>query len=349
MNDPLDGVDLDRLRPFFAKHVAGAADGPLSATLIAGGRSNLTYSVSDGNSTWVLRRPPLGHVLPTAHDMVREYRVMSALAPTDVPVPRTLALCEDLAVNDAPFYVMELVEGIIYRDSASLASLNADAARGVSEALVDVLAAIHGVDYQAIGLGEFGRPDGFLERQVRRWGEQWERSKTRELPAVDELARRLRNALPESGPPTIVHGDYRLDNTMMALDDPSRIVAVLDWEMSTLGDPLTDLGLFLLYWGQVDAQVIATGAAIQNQAGFLSRDEIVARYASVSGRAVDQLDWYEILASYKLAIIVEGINARYQMGKTLGDGFETMGSRVSGLIDNALEKANQSEIAALRS
>ena len=349
MTDPLDGVDLDRLRPFFVRHVADAIDAPLSATLIAGGRSNLTYSVSDGNSTWVLRRPPLGHVLPTAHDMVREYRVMSALAPTDVPVPRTLALCEDLAVNDAPFYVMELVEGIIYRDSASLESLNADAARGVSEALVDVLASIHGVDYQAIGLGEFGRPDGFLERQVRRWGEQWERSKTRELPAVDELARRLRNALPESGPPTIVHGDYRLDNTMMAIDDPSRIVAVLDWEMSTLGDPLTDLGLFLLYWGQVDAQVIATGAAIKSQAGFLSRDEIVARYASVSGRAVDQLDWYEILASYKLAIIVEGINARYQMGKTLGEGFETMGARVSGLIENALEKANQSEIGALRS
>lgn len=349
MADPPDGVDLERLRPFFAGHVVGATGAPLTATLIAGGRSNLTYSVTDGTSTWVLRRPPLGHVLPTAHDMAREYRVMSALAPTDVPVPRTLAMCDELTVNDAPFYVMELVEGIIYRDSAALASLSPEGARGASEALVDVLAAIHAVDYQSVGLGEFGRPAGFLERQVRRWGEQWERSKTRELPAVDELARRLRNALPESGTATIVHGDYRLDNTMMALDDPSRIVAVLDWEMSTLGDPLTDLGLFLLYWGQADAQVIATGAAIQSQAGFLSRDEIVARYASVSGRPVDQLDWYEILASYKLAIIVEGINARYQMGKTLGDGFESMGAMVSGLIDGALERANRSEIAALRS
>ena len=211
-----------------------------------------------------------------------------------------------------------------------------------------MLAGIHAVDYQAVGLADFGRPDGFLERQVRRWGEQWERSKTRELPAVDELARRLRQALPESGPPTIVHGDYRLDNTMMASDDPGTIVAVLDWEMSTLGDPLTDLGLFLLYWGQADAQIIATGSAISHQDGFLSRDDIVARYASVSGRAVDQLDWYVILASYKLAIIVEGINARYQMGKTLGEGFETMGAMVSGLIDNALEQANRSEIAALR-
>ncbi len=348
MTDSPDGVDLERLRPFFRANVAGALDAELSATLIAGGRSNLTYSVTDGASTWVLRRPPLGHVLPTAHDMAREYRVMTALAPTRVPVPRTLAMCDDLSVNDAPFYVMELVDGIIYRDTAALASLSADDARHASEALVDVLADIHAVDYREAGLSEFGRPDGFLERQVRRWGEQWERSKTRELPAVDELARRLRAALPDSGSPTIVHGDYRLDNTMMALDDPGRIVAVLDWEMSTLGDPLTDLGLFLLYWGQADAQVIATGAAINTQAGFMTRDQVVERYAGVSGRAVDHMDWYEILASYKLAIIVEGINARYQMGKTLGDGFESMGAMVAGLIDNALEKANRSEITALR-
>ncbi len=348
MTDSPDGIDLDRLRPFFVANVPGAKDAALSATLIAGGRSNLTYSVTDGASTWVVRRPPLGHVLPTAHDMAREYRVMSALAPTNVPVPRTLAMCEDLSVNDAPFYVMELVDGIIYRDTAALASLSADDARRASEALVDVLAAIHSVDYRKAGLAEFGRPDGFLERQVRRWGEQWERSKTRELPEVDELARRLRAALPESGPPTIVHGDYRLDNTMMALDDPGRIVAVLDWEMSTLGDPLTDLGLFLLYWGQADAQVIATGAAINTQAGFMTRDQVVARYAAVSGRAVDHMDWYEILASYKLAIIVEGINARYQMGKTVGDGFESMGAMVAGLINSALEKANRSEISALR-
>jgi len=343
-----DGVDLERLRPYFAAHVEGAHDAPLTATLIAGGRSNLTYSVSDGTHTWVLRRPPLGHVLPTAHDMVREYRVMSALAATDVPVPHTLALCEDLAVNDAPFYVMELVEGVIYRDGNALAGLSPDDARRASEVLVDVLADIHAVDYEAVGLGEFGRPDGFLERQVRRWGEQWERSKTRELPEVDELARRLRAALPTSGPPTIVHGDYRLDNTMMANDDPGKIVAVLDWEMSTLGDPLADLGLFLLYWGRADAQVIATGEAIGTQEGFLSRDEIVERYARVSGRPVDEMDWYQCFAAYKLAIIVEGINARYQMGKTLGEGFEAMGAMVSGLINSALDQANGSEIAALR-
>jgi aminoglycoside phosphotransferase (APT) family kinase protein len=346
---PPEGVDLARLTAYFAEHVPGADSGrPLTATLIAGGRSNLTYSLTDGARRWVLRRPPLGHVLPTAHDMAREYTVLRALADTDVPVPATYALCDDVEVNGAPFYVMEQVDGVVYRDGAALAALTPDDARRCSDELVDVLAAIHAVDYQAVGLGEFGRPAGFLERQVRRWGEQWERSKTDDLPAVDELARRLRNALPESGPPTIVHGDYRLDNTMMAADDPGRIVAVLDWEMSTLGDPLADLGLFLLYWGQADAQVIATGAAIDGQAGFASRDEVVERYARVSGRPVDALDWYVAFASYKLAIIVEGINARYRMGKTVGEGFEAMGQMVAGLVDAALAQADRSSIAALR-
>jgi len=343
------GVDLARLTAYFADHVPDA-DGsrPLTASLIAGGRSNLTYSLTDGAHRWVLRRPPLGHVLPTAHDMAREYTVLRALADTDVPVPETYALCTDVEVNGAPFYVMQQVDGVVYRDGAALAALSPDDARRCSEELVDVLAAIHRVDYRAVGLADFGHPDGFLERQVRRWGEQWERSKGADLPAIDELARRLRNALPESGAPTIVHGDYRLDNTMMAPDDAGRIVAVLDWEMSTLGDPLADLGLFLLYWGQADAQVIATGAAIDGQPGFASRDEVVARYADATGRAVDALDWYVVFASYKLAIIVEGIAARYRMGKTVGEGFESMGQMVAGLVDGALDQANRSSITALR-
>jgi aminoglycoside phosphotransferase (APT) family kinase protein len=346
--DSPEGVDLARLRPFFAAHVPGATDQPLTAELIAGGRSNLTYSISDGTNTWVLRRPPLGHVLPTAHDMAREYRVMTALAGTGVPVPRTDALCEDLDVNDAPFYVMEKVEGVIYRDGEALTGLDADQARRLSEELVDVMARIHGVDYARVGLGEFGHPDGYLERQIRRWGQQWERSKTRELPGVDELARRLQAALPESGPPSIVHGDYRLDNTMMSSTDPGTIVAVLDWEMSTLGDPLADLGLFLLYWGNAGAQVIATGAAMDARAGFLTSDEVVERYAQQSGRSVDALDWYVVFASFKLAIIVEGIHARFRMGKTLGEGFDAMGQTVVALIDGALAQADQSSIPALR-
>jgi aminoglycoside phosphotransferase (APT) family kinase protein len=343
-----EGVDLDALRAFFADHVAGADDRPLSAELIAGGRSNLTYVITDGEHEWVLRRPPLGHVLPTAHDMVREYRVITALGDTDVPVPRTYALCEDNGVNGAPFYVMERVHGRILRTGEDLAALTPDEAAACSRELVEVLARIHGVDYEAVGLGDFGHPDGFMERQLRRWSQQWERSKADDLPAIDDLARRLRRALPESGPPTIVHGDYRLDNTMLADDDAGRIAAVLDWEMSTLGDPLADVGLFLLYWGQSEAQIIATGQAIDEQAGFASRDEVVELYAKESGRPVDNLDFYVVFAFYKLAIIVEGIAARYRMGKTLGEGFEHMGQMVKSLVDEALEQANRSSIAALR-
>ena len=343
-----EGVDLESLRGFFADHVAGADGRALSAELIAGGRSNLTYGITDGEHEWVLRRPPLGHVLPTAHDMVREYRVITALGDTDVPVPRTYALCEDNDVNGAPFYVMERVHGRILRDGEDLAALTPDEAAACSRELVEVLARIHGVDYEAVGLGDFGHPDGFMERQLRRWGQQWERSKAEDLPAIDDLAQRLRRALPESGPPTIVHGDYRLDNTMLADDDAGRIAAVLDWEMSTLGDPLADVGLFLLYWGQSEAQIIATGQAIDEQAGFASRDEIAELYAKESGRPVDNLDFYVVFAFYKLAIIVEGIAARYRMGKTLGEGFEHMGQMVKSLVDEALEQANQSSIPALR-
>lgn len=348
MTDAPQGVDLDRLRPWFTAHVEGATGAALDAALISGGRSNLTYTISDGAHEWVLRRPPLGHVLPTAHDMAREFKVLTALAPTDVPVPRTLAFCDDDAVNDAPFYVMEKVDGQILRSPSEFAALDAEQARRCSEALVDVLAQIHEVDYAAVGLDDFGRPDGYLERQVRRWGEQWERSKTRDLPAIDELARRLRASLPESPAPTIVHGDYRLDNTMLAPDDPGRIVAVLDWEMATLGDPLADVGLFLLYWARDESSAPAVGVPIDIGAGFLARDEVIERYAKHSGRDVSQLDFYEVLAAYKLAIILEGIHARFLMGKTLGDGFEHIGAMVEAMVMGALEQASHSSIPGLR-
>jgi aminoglycoside phosphotransferase (APT) family kinase protein len=347
--DELSGVDLASLREYFAAHVPGATGAPLDAELIAGGRSNLTYGISDGTHEWVLRRPPMGHVLPTAHDMQREYRVLHGLAGTGVPVPTVHAFCDDPTVNGAPFYVMERVRGDVLRDGAALAALDPDAARACSEQLVDVLARIHSVDYERVGLADFGRPEGFLERQLRRWSEQWERSKGADLPALDELARRLRAALPESGPPAIVHGDYRLDNVMLASGDPGRIVAVLDWEMSTLGDPLADLGLFLLYWGSPDAQNVATGQPIGTRPGFLSRDEVVDRYARAARRDVDQLDWYLVFAAFKLAVIVEGINARIRLGKTLGEGFTESNALVAGLVESALAEANGSSIAALRS
>lgn len=348
----LDGLDLARLRVFFAEHVPGATGGELSARLISGGKSNLTYAIGDGVSTWVLRRPPLGHVQPTAHDMAREYKVINALGPTPVPVPRAFAFCDDAQVNGAPFYVMELVEGRIARTSEDVATFTTDEARRCSEQLVDVLAAIHTVDWASVGLGDFGRPDGFMARQVRRWNQQWEGSKEAgcpDVPAITELARRLAGSVPESPAPTIVHGDYRLDNTMLANDDPGRVVAVLDWEMSTLGDPLADLGLFLLYWGRDESSATAVaGAAISPDAGFLSRDALVARYAAAAGLDLGALEWYEIFAAYKLAVICAGIHARFLLGMTRGEGFDGMGVVVRQLSETALERAGASTIAGLR-
>jgi len=340
--DTPEGVDLERLQPWFAAHVDGADDAPLSAELIAGGRSNLTYAISDGAHEWVLRRPPLGHVVATAHDMGREYRVIAGLSDTDVPVPRVFAFCDDDDVTGAPFYVMERVDGRILRAPEDMRAITPDDARRCSNELIDVLARLHSVDYEAVGLGDFGRPDGFLARNVARWGKQWQANKTRELASIDELARRLDAALPESGPPSIVHGDYRLDNTMLDNADAGRVVAVLDWEMSTLGDPLTDLALFLVYWGGDAGPAIASGQAISSVPGFLTRDEIVARYAEQSGRSVEHLDFYLVFAMYKLAVILEGINARFLLGKTLGEGFDAMGEMVAELADTALAVADRS-------
>jgi aminoglycoside phosphotransferase (APT) family kinase protein len=345
-----EGLDLAALQTWFAAHVAEAGDAPLSASLIAGGRSNLTYHVTDGTHDWVVRRPPLGHVVATAHDMGREHRVMSALQGSDVPVPVTRGLCTDPDVIGAPFYVMDRVDGRVVRSTTELAAFDPADALTVSHGLIDVLARLHATDYEAVGLGDFGRPDGFLARNVGRWGKQWEANKTRELPQIDALARRIAAALPESGPPGIVHGDYRLENTMLANDGPE-IVAVLDWEMSTLGDPLTDLGLFLVYWvhwdeGDSAGVPLATGGA-SGLPGFIGMDEVAARYAEITGRDVSQLDFYVVFAFYKLAIILEGINARFLMGKTLGEGFDRMGQMVATLCDAALDLADRSEIRAL--
>ncbi|MGH2634229.1 MAG: phosphotransferase family protein, partial [Tepidiformaceae bacterium] len=242
------GIDFEGVSRYFARNIPGG-DAPLAISLISGGRSNLTYKVSSSAHDWVLRRPPLGHVLPTAHDMAREYKVIAGLSPTDVPVPKAVAICEDSSVNGAPFYVMEYVEGVIIAEDLPTGYAGADADRqALSIGLVETLVKLHAVDYNAVGLGDFGRPEGYLERQVRRWHEQWERSVTRPLPAIDELIRRLRNSIPESPTPTIVHGDYRLGNMMMDPEKPGRVVAILDWEMATLGDPLSDLGYTLMYW-----------------------------------------------------------------------------------------------------
>ncbi len=345
------GIQLENVTRFFHERVPGA-DGPLAFHLIAGGRSNLTYRVEQGERQWVLRRPPLGHVLPTAHDMVREYRVLSALADTPVPTPRTIALCEDASVNDMPFYVMEYCPGVVLSERIPDGFAEShDERRRMSEALVDALVALHAIDIEEVGLGEFGRPQGYLERQVRRWSQQWERSKTAELPEIDELIRRLRNALPESPAPTIVHGDYRLGNMALDPEDPGRILAIFDWEMSTLGDPLADLGYTLIYWaepGEVDPSGGLTAGAVSAQPGFLSRAELVEAYAVASGRSIEHIDFYQVIGLYKLAVIAEGIYARYLQGKTLGEGFQGMKRSAGGVAARALRIADQSSDPRLR-
>ncbi len=338
------GLDHAAVAAFFAAHVPGG-DVPLTYSLIAGGRSNLTYRVDGGDHSWVLRRPPLGHVLPTAHDMAREYRVQAALADTVVPVARPIALCEDPAINGMPFYVMEYRPGIVLAQTLPAGYAEAPAARRrVSEAMIDTMVHLHAIDFRAVGLADFGHPDGYLERQVRRWGQQWERSQTAPLPAIDGLARRLRAALPASPPPTIVHGDFRLGNLALAPDDPGRVVAVFDWEMATLGDPLADLGYTLIYWADpddvIDPASIGSVAGFTREPGFLRRAELIDRYARGSRRDVAAVDFYQVLALYKLAIIAEGIYARHLQGKTLGEGFAGMLRATPSLAERALAIAD---------
>lgn len=327
------GLDLDRLRGLLDGERPGLTHGPLTGLLIEGGRSNLTYAVTDGTTRWVVRRPPLGHVLATAHDMKREHRVISALHPTAVPVPRPVLLCEDVEVLGAPFYVMEFVDGTPYRTADQLAPLGPRRTRDAVLGLVDTLVELHSVDPAEVGLADFGKPEGFLDRQLRRWGKQLDASRNRELAGIDELQAALGRALPHSPAPTVVHGDYRLDNVLIGEDD--RIKAILDWEMSTLGDPLTDLGLLVMYSAPLDLpdSPISTTASA---AGHPDPAEIVERYAARSGRDASDVAWYTAFAWFKLAVILEGIHYRYTLGQTVGAGFDRIGDLVPFFIEHGL-------------
>ncbi|OXM66255.1 MULTISPECIES: phosphotransferase family protein [Amycolatopsis] len=330
----LPGLDLARLRDYLDEHSPGLVQGPLTGEVVQGGRSNLTYIVGDGAGRWVVRRPPLGHVLPTAHDMAREHRVISALADTPVPVPRTITLCQDTEVLGAPFYVMEFVPGTPYRAASELEALGEERTRAIAESLMDTLVDLHTVDPDAVGLADFGRPEGFLERQVRRWKKQLDASRSRDLPGVDDLHDQLARAIPASGPAAVVHGDYRLDNVLV--DETDRITAVLDWEMSTLGDPLTDLALLIAYAerGKVNLEIVSN---VSTAPGYPGTDEMIARYAARSGRDVSALDWYVGFAFFKLAVILEGIYYRFSQGQTVGAGFDQIGAAVVPLVTLGLD------------
>jgi aminoglycoside phosphotransferase (APT) family kinase protein len=336
-NEPVPGLDFPPLSRWLTATLpeAGAL---VSAELIAGGRSNLTYRIELEHRSVAVRRPPLGHVLPTAHDMVREYRVLSALsASSGVPVPRPLALCTDLDVLGAPFYVMDWVDGRILRtlDDATAVGLTPQQAGEVSTRLAETFAAIHLLDVEAAGLGDFGRPEGYLARQLKRWGQQWERSKTAELPAYDRLVERLAKQLSESGRSSLVHGDFRLDNALVRLEPEPEIAAVVDWEMSTLGDPLTDLGLTLVYWAEVGEEPLPVGSTITAAPGFPTRREFAETYAALTGFDLSGIDYYVAFGCFKLAVVVAGIHARFLQNATVGEGFAEIGAAVPVLVDRA--------------
>lgn len=330
----LPGVDLTALTHWLDAEHPGLRTGELSGSVITGGKSNLTYRIGDGRSTWALRRPPLAHVLATAHDMAREYRVISALAGTAVPVPTAVALGSDPDVLGAPFYLMSYVDGVVFDHAEDIARLDADGARTACEQLVDTLLTLHAVDPAAVGLSDFGRPEGFLARQVRRWHQQWQASETRPLPVLNRVVERLSETLPEQSAPGIVHGDYRLTNVMYR-PDSSAIAAVVDWEMATLGDPLTDVGLLVVYQ-TLSAEQAFVMPQLSPAAGFLDAQQLVARYGAGSTRELTHLDWYIALGYFKLAVVSEGIHHRYLQGKTVGAGFDHFGAAVPRLLDTAL-------------
>jgi aminoglycoside phosphotransferase (APT) family kinase protein len=310
------GIDLPRVSAWLAEHVTDLAP-PFDVALIAGGRSNLTYTITDATGQRVvLRRPPLGHVLATAHDMAREHRIIAAVGSTSVPVPRPLGLCVDVEVNGAPFYVMSHVDGVVLDSPDKAAMLPAALRVPASEHLIDVLADLHAADVDAIGLGDLAKRHGYVERQVKRWTTQWANSKTRELPAIDEVARLLARQVPEQRGVSIAHGDYRFGNCLTDVST-GRITGVLDWELCTLGDPLADVGYLGVYW----FDGVAANARHNDPTpagGFATYADLLQRYALRTGRDLDGIGYYVAFSSWRLAVISEGVYARYLHG-AMGD------------------------------
>lgn len=339
------GLDPEGLHVWLRRaHPALDAGRPLVATVIEGGRSNLTYAIEGAERPLILRRPPLGHVLSSAHDMRREHRVISALAGSAVPVPVAVDIVDDTEsgeVTGTPFFLMERAPGRVLARRAQNADYTPTALRRLSLELAGHLADLHAVDPVEVGLGDFGRPDGYLDRQLSTWRRQLDASRSRETPALDALQRSLEGDVPASGRPAIVHGDYRLDNALVeGAGDDARISAVLDWEMATLGDPLVDLGIFALYWeiGDLGGEVsAAVPSAVDPAAGYPELAELVDAYAERAAIAVPDLDWYRAFAAYKLAVILEGIHYRFRAGDTVGAGFDRMGALVEPLARRGLE------------
>jgi aminoglycoside phosphotransferase (APT) family kinase protein len=336
----VQGLDVDKVSAWLVDNIDGAR-APFSFDLIAGGRSNLTYRVTDAEGTrFVLRRPPLGHVLATAHDMAREFRIIAAVGSTKVPVPRALGLCTDESVNGANFYVMGFVDGVVLDSADKAAALPTDLRPAAAHHLIDVLAELHAVDVDAVGLGDLARRDGYIERQLKRWSTQWENSKTRDLPEIDEVVRRLSSHVPRQQGVVIAHGDFRFGNCLTDVSS-GRIAAVLDWELCTLGDPLADLGYLGVYWSDGPSNALRANDPTP-AGGFPPYRDLVERYANNTGRDVSGVDYYVAFSCWRLAVISEGVYARYlhgAMGKQEGIDLSTMKLGTEGLVQRALEAA----------
>ena len=314
------GIDSEAVTAWMTEHIEGV-EAPLSFSIIQGGHSNLTYRVEDAaGALYVLRRPPIGKLLATAHDMGREHRIISALAPTDVPVPPALGLCTDETVNDAPFYVMGYVDGVVL-DSAERTEEHFpfDLRRRIGDSVVEVMAALHTVDLESVGLDTLAKKEDYIARQLKRWRKQWEASKTRELPEMEEVADGLEKHMPEQIGAAVVHGDYRLGNMLTGSD--GRVAAVLDWELCTLGDPLADVGYLMNNWpdGDEEGSSPVEERAPTAAGGFPSRAEMIERYGELTGRDVSNLSYYRAFQYWRLAAIVEGVLDRYMKGKMAGD------------------------------
>jgi aminoglycoside phosphotransferase (APT) family kinase protein len=332
-------IDARALSEYLRGKLEGAERG-VSIEQFPGGHSNLTYLLGAGGHEYVLRRPPIGPVPPKAHDMAREFRVLEGVHPVFPPAPQVFLLCEDAAVAGATFFLMQRRHGVVLRRDVPLDfALDPDFPRKTSEGFIDCLAQLHSIDIECLGLSSLGRPEGFLDRQVRGWTERWQRAKTEEMPGMDVLLAWLADRLPESPHPTLVHNDFKLDNIMLDTRDPGRVEAVLDWEMATVGDPLVDLGCALCYWTQAGDPELRGGAlsGITAGPGWLTRAGLVARYAEKSGRDVSSLGYYEVFGLFKLGVILQQIYFRYHRGQTQDERFRDFYLRVRGLMRAAME------------
>jgi aminoglycoside phosphotransferase (APT) family kinase protein len=356
---PGEELDPSALEAYLRAHMGELLSGqPLDDAGIElaqfpGGHSNLTYLVRLGGHEFVLRRPPVGPVAPTAHDMPREYRLLSAIHPVFNLAPRPYLLCEDLSIIGVPFYLMERRRGIVIRrEMPAEFGDSQEVRRRISEALVDTMALLHSVDIYSTGIAGIGKPAGFVTRQVKGWTERWHRSKTSEVREVEEVVNWLAGRIPPEPDPaagrpaTLVHNDMKLDNTMLDPSDPSRVVAVLDWEMCTVGDPLIDLGIFLCYWAQKgDPEARRESISpVTTEPGWMTRAEVIERYCEKTGRDVSGIAFYETFALFKVAVVLQQIYFRYVRGQTKDERFKEFDRRVEGLARAALDLAEKSGI-----